>query len=303
MYWKIDLEELPSRGVFYNAETEIRIRPLNVADMKFLATLNKDNCTKIINELLENVLKLKNLEIDDILLCDRMFMCFWLRANSLIAHNGYTFNIECDKCKNKSEHEITLNDFDTKYIYAFNNKLLLPGCQEEITLKIPTIKDLDFRYPFDEDLEMIGRCIDSIPTVKEKRIFLQNLSALDFAFIKSKINDIDNGFDNIFSFTCPKCGNIQNFKLKITDEGMFSGIHLYDILKRIVSITKYTSMQITNDTPWMELELYMDIVNKMIEEENEQNSKQQSLASSKMNSLKANNHISKPTITKPNIHR
>lgn len=302
MFWKIDFSELPSKGYTYKNGT-IRIRPMNVGDMKFLATINPNNCTRIINELLYNCIELTNINFDDILLCDRMYFCFWLRANSLVTHNGYTFNLTCSHCSKQFEKEITLNDFDTRYITSLPETVELDDVNAHIKLKLPTIKDLDFKFYMNDDLEKIGRCIDNIPDERTKRVFLQQLSAMDYAILMGRVKNLDTAFEEDFSFDCPHCNHSNDFKIKITDDGLFNGIDLYAILQRIVHITKYTSMQINDDMPWMEIELYADIVNKMIEEENEQNQKQQAQMNGKLSSIKSSSSIKKPNIQKPNIHR
>lgn len=38
-YWKLDLKELPTMGKLYPEGTVIKIRPLNVQEIKYLATI------------------------------------------------------------------------------------------------------------------------------------------------------------------------------------------------------------------------------------------------------------------------
>ena len=60
-YWKIEFNDLPSLGQYYDSNTEIRIRTMTVRDVKYLATFNKSNAITITNELLNRCLKLKHL--------------------------------------------------------------------------------------------------------------------------------------------------------------------------------------------------------------------------------------------------
>ena len=61
-YWKIEFNDLPSLGQYYDSNTEIRIRTMTVRDVKYLATFNKSNAITITNELLQRCLKLKHLK-------------------------------------------------------------------------------------------------------------------------------------------------------------------------------------------------------------------------------------------------
>ena len=85
-------------GKLYPQGTVIKIRPLNVQEIKYLATINEENATDIINEILEKCLLLKGIEFDDIYLGDRTYFAFWVRINSFTKNSGYDINIkECFK--------------------------------------------------------------------------------------------------------------------------------------------------------------------------------------------------------------
>jgi hypothetical protein len=98
IYWPLNLNDLPSKGRFYQSYTEIFIRPLSFGDMKFLSTLNVTNCVTYINMVLSNCLKLNNINFNDILEVDRKFMVLWIRQldkTMLINVTQFvTFNVE-----------------------------------------------------------------------------------------------------------------------------------------------------------------------------------------------------------------
>ena len=142
-YWKIEFNDLPSLGLYYSKDTEIRIRTMTVRDVKYLATFNKTNAITITNELLNRCLKLKNLKFEDILLADREYLIFWLRTNTFIRSSGYQIKIpECPTCKNAIEQEIKLNQFKTDFIKSKFEECILNGINLTIPLKHPRIKDL-----------------------------------------------------------------------------------------------------------------------------------------------------------------
>ena len=96
-FLEIDLSELPSRGLLYDKNAKVRGRFLTIRDVKLLALITEDNATKIINEIIRKCFEFENLSVDDLYLCDRQYLAFWLRANSFVKQNGY--KIEIKKCK------------------------------------------------------------------------------------------------------------------------------------------------------------------------------------------------------------
>lgn len=283
-YWKINLLELPSKGMFYNTSAIIKCRVLSILDVKFLSTINDITATSIINEILERCIYLENIDFSEILLCDRQYLLFWLRANSFIKNNGYSITVsKCNRCHNAFEKTIKLDDLNEKFIEQMPHNVILPDSGNSFFIKYPTIKDLDIKYPQDSEIERMARYIN----VPNPISLLLNCSAYDYAFLLSSINEMEAGFENTFIINCPKCGESHKIKIIFSDTGMFGGVKLYDILKIIINITKYTSMQIDENEPWMELEIQEDIVSKMIKEENEEMAKQEA---------KAKSHVHAPSI-------
>ena len=88
-YWKLIKEEIPSKGYFYKPDSVIKIRPLNVQEVKYLSTLCPQNATDVINEIVQKCIILENIQFDELLLADREYLIFWLRANSFSINNGY----------------------------------------------------------------------------------------------------------------------------------------------------------------------------------------------------------------------
>ena len=159
-YWKLDLKELPTMGKLYPEGTVIKIRPLNVQEIKYLATICEENATDIINEILEKCVLLKNIEFEDIFLGDRTYLAFWVRINSFTKNSGYDINIkECDKCKNPYTTNIKLTDFEEKYITEDPQEIDLPDAGITLKLKYPTIRDLEVKCE-DKEVEKIIRHID-----------------------------------------------------------------------------------------------------------------------------------------------
>ena len=270
-YWKLDLKELPTMGKLYPEGTVIKIRPLNVQEIKYLATICEENATDIINEILEKCVLLKNIEFEDIFLGDRTYLAFWVRINSFTKNSGYDINIkECDKCKNPYTTNIKLTDFEEKYITEDPQEIDLPDAGITLKLKYPTIRDLEVKCE-DKEVEKFIRHID----VADKNVvileqFIRGLSALDYSIMKNTIDKMEIGFSNQVTIYCPLCGQPHTYTIEYTDMGLLGGVNIFEILEMTLRIAKSMNYQIMDDMPWMEVEILQEAANKIDEEERKQ---------------------------------
>lgn len=270
-YWKLDLKELPTMGKLYPEGTVIKIRPLNVQEIKYLATICEENATDIINEILEKCVLLKNIEFEDIFLGDRTYLAFWVRINSFTKNSGYDINIkECDKCKNPYTTNIKLTDFEEKYITEDPQEIDLPDAGITLKLKYPTIRDLEVKCE-DKEVEKIIRHID----VADKNVvileqFIRGLSALDYSIMKNTIDKMEIGFSNQVTIYCPLCGQPHTYTIEYTDMGLLGSVNIFEILEMTLRIAKSMNYQIMDDMPWMEVEILQEAANKIDEEERKQ---------------------------------
>ena len=270
-YWKLDLKELPTMGKLYPEGTVIKIRPLNVQEIKYLATICEENATDIINEILEECVLLKNIEFEDIFLGDRTYLAFWVRINSFTKNSGYDINIkECDKCKNPYTTNIKLTDFEEKYITEDPQEIDLPDAGITLKLKYPTIRDLEVKCE-DKEVEKFIRHID----VSDKNVvileqFIRGLSALDYSIMKNTIDKMEIGFSNQVTIYCPLCGQPHTYTIEYTDMGLLGSVNIFEILEMTLRIAKSMNYQIMDDMPWMEVEILQEAANKIDEEERKQ---------------------------------
>lgn len=270
-YWKLDLKELPTMGKLYPEGTIIKIRPLNVQEIKYLATICEENATDIINEILEKCVLLKNIEFEDIFLGDRTYLAFWVRINSFTKNSGYDINIkECDKCKNPYTTNIKLTDFEEKYITEDPQEIDLPDAGITLKLKYPTIRDLEVKCE-DKEVEKFIRHID----VADKNVvileqFIRGLSALDYSIMKNAIDKMEIGFSNQVTIYCPLCGQPHTYTIEYTDMGLLGSVNIFEILEMTLRIAKSMNYQIMDDMPWMEVEILQEAANKIDEEERKQ---------------------------------
>ena len=270
-YWKLDLKELPTMGKLYPQGTVIKIRPLNVQEIKYLATINEENATDIINEILEKCLLLKGIEFEDIYLGDRTYFAFWVRINSFTKNSGYDVSIkECVQCKNPYTANIKLTDFEEKYIEEDPQEIDLPDAGITLKLKYPTIKDLEIKCE-DKEVEKFIRHLD----VADKNItileqFIRGLSALDYSIMKNMIDKMEIGFSNQITIYCPMCGHPHTYTIEYSDMGLLGSINIFEILEMTLRISKSMNYQIMDDMPWMEVEILQEAANKIDEEERKQ---------------------------------
>ena len=270
-YWKLDLKELPTMGKLYPQGTVIKIRPLNVQEIKYLATISEENATDIVNEILEKCLLLKGIEFEDIFLGDRAYFAFWVRINSFTKNSGYDINIkECDKCKNAYTTNIKLTDFTEKYITEDPQEIDLPDAGITLKLKYPTIRDLEIKCE-DKEVEKFIRHLD----VADKNViileqFIKGLSALDYSIMKNTIDKMEIGFSNQVTIYCPLCGQPHTYTIEYTDLGLLGSVNIFEVLEMTLRIAKSMNYQIMDDMPWMEVEILQEAANKIDEEERKQ---------------------------------
>ena len=282
-YLRIDVHELPSRGRYYSPEAKIKGRFLNLRDVKFISLMNESNATIIANEIIERCFIFENLTIDDLFLCDREYLAFWLRANSFISNNGFKIDIrKCNKCSRPFSKEVEINEIEINYLDYDLPKIILPDSKLKIKLELPTLKDLSI-VDDDLDIQTAARMIN----VSDPINFIMNLSAYDYAYLLDVIAENKIGFDFNITFPCPSCGEQHLVRAVVNDENLFAPLDIRDIYRIVLNCTKYTTYKIDDDISWPELEIISDVVNEMIKKENEEMQKQQAAANAKASAMKS----------------
>lgn len=272
-YWCIKPEELPTRGLYYSDNIKIKIRGMTVMEVKFLATYQEAIATEICNEILSKCVILENITLEELYLPDRMYLIFWIRNNSFTNRNGYKLHIKsCEHCKEPYDTNITLEEFQIKYLDKFDDSVFLPDANITLPLTIPLFKD-SLCKPAD-DVQGAALYINSTNSYADRCKFVENLSALDYAVLYNHIVQNSCGFQELFELRCPHCGGVSHIILKINDENLFSSVRLAEVLETITRICKYSHLQITNDWSWVEVEIEQEVINKLIREEEEQNRKE-----------------------------
>lgn len=286
-WWKIELDELPTKGIFYNKNTIIKVRALTVLEVKFLSTLVPQNATSVCNEILNKCLCLDNIKLENILLPDREYLIFWIRLNSFTQSNGYDINIgACKHCNKAFTQKVGLGQFDVDYIKSYKNQVYLPDLNITLDLAVPKFNDS--LNNITDEVTGLALWIDSVNTFEDKVNFIENMSALDFVELKNTLDDCRCGINHNVQVECPHCHGLNQVKIILNDDSLFGTVNMMSILETISRIAKYAHLQITNDWAWPEVEAEQIIINNMINEENEANQKEIAKAKSQAASARSN---------------
>jgi hypothetical protein len=217
-YWEVT--GLPSGGIFYQGR-KIMARPLNVLEVKMLASINETNVNHVINQVLDRVIR--GVAVDELLVADKLYIVFWLRANTY-KDDGYKVEFDCLRCGATSDYEFGLNMLNIEYIkekYLALNEMSTPS-GIKFKARYLNVKDenkvSDFlesykgSEEFDEDVLSLANMIEEING--EKMSLLQKYSFFlsekctpsDYAYIESFVRHVDFGVDPIMQVKCTKCG-------------------------------------------------------------------------------------------------
>lgn len=218
-FWAIN--GLPTKGKLYPEGTVIKGRPLKTMEVKKLATLNEDNIESIVNEILDSAIT--GIEVRDILVADKMYLLFWLRANTY-KESGFNIEFYCGQCDSESEYEFDIDNIVTTDIrdnYDANRVLELPSSKKTVKVKYLKISDekkvANFlvnnhsMMTYDEEMLNIANFISNIngndtDSLLDAYTFVVSLDPADFAYIVSYLNHIECGIKNEMVVTCKKCG-------------------------------------------------------------------------------------------------
>jgi ribosomal protein S27E len=217
-YW--DIQGLPSKYKLYPEGTRIQGRPLKVLEVKKISSINESNADFIINDVLRRTIK--GIEIENILVADKLFIIFWLRDNTY-RDSGYVVDFKCPKCEKESNYHFELDNLEVKYLsdnYDPNKILTLPS-GNKMSLRFLTIADELYLDRFkemnsqavgeiDSELLSLARMITSIngeeKSLIEKYHYIIDMNPGDFSYIGSYIEKFGMGIQPYMNVKCNDCG-------------------------------------------------------------------------------------------------
>lgn len=220
-YWEI--KDLPSKGKLYPKNTKIMGRSLKVIEVKKLSSMTEDNADAVLNDVLRR--SIKGIEIEDLLVSDKLYVIFWLRANTY-REPGYTVDYKCSLCNQDSSYEFSLDNLQVQYLPDdFTPEKLTVEMKNEDTLefRMPTVADErkmnKFKISYSSILKeiddelisysiMINRINGKEVDILEKYNYLLDLSPADYSYLTTKIGKFDCGIKPLLEVKCKKCGGI-----------------------------------------------------------------------------------------------
>lgn len=215
------IDGIPSKYKLYPEGTKLHARPLKVLELKTLATLNENNVNLVINDVLSKAVK--GLPIDDLIVADKLYLIFWLRAYTY-KDSGYVIDFDCSECDTKSNYEFSLdclNINDIKDNYDISKEIVLKKSGDTIKIGQLLIKDennvqnfitkhRNSLMKFNEELLGIANLITEINgeelSMLLKYEYIVKLDPIDYLFIESYIKKYEIGIDPIMDVKCKTCG-------------------------------------------------------------------------------------------------
>ena len=214
----IEIVDIPSKFKFYPSGTKLYGRPLRLSEIKKLTTMNENNYNIILKDVLSS--SIKGISIEDICVADKIYLIFWLRANTYKNSNFITSYI-CEHCGRKTEYTFDLDCFEINYVPDDFElaPLRLLNKNVELTLDFLRIRDEDTVIKFqeslknglasyDEDTIMIASMIKAIDgkkiNIRQACEFINSLEDFpeDYAYLVSYVTEVDFGIVREIKAVC-----------------------------------------------------------------------------------------------------
>lgn len=215
----LPIETLPSNYKFYSGK-KIFARPMNVSEVKLLASMDENNYNQVMNDVLKKTIR--GIEVDDILVSDKYFLIFWLRANTY-RNSGYELDFECASCEKMSKYNFDIDVLEIKYLdenLKIDEERVLPNSKDKVTIKFKTIRDENKVREFakrtkgtitkyDEEILDVSSNLGTINgeelSVMKKYEYVEKMHPVDFSFVLSLIDLVSFGVKSEIKAVCNTC--------------------------------------------------------------------------------------------------
>lgn len=199
---------LPSNGKFYKNSTGIKIRPMNLEDEKAIA-LAKGKVNNPINIVLSRCVE--GVDIDDLLLLDKLSLIFNLRAISY--GDIYKAIIICSECNAENGMDIPLMSLPIEHIpddVVDPRELVLPVLQKKVKVIFPRVIHEDYLLDRAKVFDNLWRFVVSIDGNTDKTLISKFLSdprlpLKDIHVIINAISGAEYGVQTKVKFECTSC--------------------------------------------------------------------------------------------------
>jgi len=219
-----DIDTLPTGYKLYPEGTKIVARPLKVLEIKKLTAITEYNADSIINDVLRKCIR--GIDINDLYVADKLYILFWLRANSF-RDNKYTVDFVCDKCHKDSTYHFHIGNVNIDRIKPTYDpkKVIELDSGDGVTIKYLTLKDEVMRSSFrdkyydiiresgedvDDEVLSIAFMINTINGKEydplEKYEYVIDLDPQDYSTIVTYIEENSMGIKTYLTVKCELCG-------------------------------------------------------------------------------------------------
>ncbi len=250
--WEVPVESvpLPSKGVMYspnshlyNRET-LKIKAMTAHEEDILASqaLIKENL--VIDYLLKSCVLEENFDPKELLQGDKLALMIAVRITGY--GSDYNISYKCESCGSKNDVCVDLADVPIKRlnidpVEPGKNLFLyeLPVTKKKVVFKFMTGIDAKDKELKDKNIKKIINSkidntitgfleysiisIDGVTDKNQINQFIKKMPAYDSKSLRRFIKDNEPGIDLQQKLNCPKCGEINSFRLPISTEFFWPG--------------------------------------------------------------------------------
>jgi hypothetical protein len=217
---KVPFDEilLPSMGLFYsNGISNIKVRALTGYDEIMLCSPALSHSGNAIKILLNNVILERDLNYEDLLLCDRDAILLFLR--SITYGDNMEMNFICPQCKEESKGVYIISSTEAKEMVIQPNEFgefeyILPSSiKKENPIQINFTPIKVSQYNLIKDKQLMSRYRTQITSVNgnsDKKFifkFLKTMPIKDSSNLREYMDKVEPGFEEIHIHDCPNCNH------------------------------------------------------------------------------------------------
>lgn len=229
--------ELPSKGLFYpNRKSSVEIKYMTAEEDNILYSSDLIKSGKVLDILLESVIKDKDLRPDDMLSGDRNYVLISARRTGL-GDDYKPGKIRCESCSQEFEPTVDLSKLKSRELELEPDheglyELVLPVTK--ITIKFRLLRGSDEkRLSKSMEKKAVGSKVSRLITeryllqimevngVRDKTYINKFISAMptkDSLFFREYNRQVEPGLDLNYEFECSHCGHLQERDVPITSK-------------------------------------------------------------------------------------
>ena len=230
-----EIINLPSKGAFYpNRKSTVEIKYMTAEEDNILFSADLIKSGKVLDVLLESVIKDKDLRPDDMLSGDRNYVLIESRRTGL-GDEYKPGKIRCESCSEEFEPTVDLSKLKSRELE------LEPGADGLYEVILPVTKiTIKFRLLRGSDEKRLAKSIEKKTATariskliteryllqimevngnKDKIYISKFISAMptkDSLFFREYNRQVEPGLDLNYEFECSNCGHLQDRDVPIT---------------------------------------------------------------------------------------